>query len=126
MKKYVRQIAMGLVLILLVGCLLGCEPKIPNENSGAVVKIEHREGDSTTLTEVFHIENGIAYSFPGSECHLYIVHYEDGSQEHIGKALAAGRITIADLDKYKVDYDSYPADGDSYIYYDQYLNKIGK
>jgi len=63
------------------------------------------EGQPYDMAEEKFFEDGNnEYYFSGIYSHYVIVHYEDGSQEDIVIALNAGRATIADLDKFEVDY----------------------
>lgn len=54
--------------------------------------------------EKFFEDGENEYYFSGIYSHYVIVHYADGSQEGIVTALNAGRATIADLDRFEVDY----------------------
>lgn len=57
-----------------------------------------------TAEEKFFEDSDNEYYFSGIYSHYVIVHYEDGSQEDIVTALNAGRATIADLDKFEIEY----------------------
>ena len=78
------------------------------ENLNPIVNIVDRtktEGFPYDMAEEKFFEDGDnEYYFSGIYSHYVIVHYEDGSQEGIVTALNAGRATIADLDKFEVDY----------------------
>lgn len=78
------------------------------ENLNPIVNIVDRtktEGFPYDMAEEKFFEDGDnEYYFSGIYSHYVIVHYEDGSQEDIVTALNAGRATIADLDKFDVNY----------------------
>lgn len=70
-----------------------------------IVDLTKTEGFPYDMAEEKFFEDGDnEYYFSGIYSHYVIVHYEDGSQEDIVTALNAGRATIADLDKFEVDY----------------------
>lgn len=54
--------------------------------------------------EGFYTDEEYRYSFPSIKSRYIDVYYSDGTSEKIKDALAAGRVTIADLDTFDIDY----------------------
>ncbi len=83
----------------------------PNYHIVNIVDRTKTEGLPYDMAEEKFFEDGDnEYYFGGIYSHYVIVHYEDGNQEDIVTALNAGRATIADLDKFEVDYIARPLD----------------
>ena len=77
----------------------------PNYHIENIVDRTKSEGLPYDMAEEkFFEDSDNEYYFSGIYSHYVIVHYEDGSQEDIVTALNAGRATIADLDKFDVNY----------------------
>lgn len=56
------------------------------------------------VLEGFWCDDEYAYYFSSLKSDLIIVHYSDGTQEPVREALGAGRVTIADLDRFGIGY----------------------
>ncbi len=56
------------------------------------------------VLEGFWHDEEYAYYFSSFRSDLIIVHYSDGTQEPVREALGAGRVTIADLDRFGIGY----------------------
>lgn len=78
------------------------------EESRIIVGIRDRyeEGlvDCSDAVEKFYEDENNWYCFGAIKSHCIIVTYKDGSSEDIVTALNAGRATIADLDKFGIEY----------------------
>ena len=56
------------------------------------------------VLEPFYENENAVYSFPYPISHFVIVTYLNGESEDIVTALEAGRVTIADLDRFGIKY----------------------
>ena len=55
--------------------------------------------------EILYRDETYEYAFPGRPMHEYvIVEYEDGTTQNVLEAIRAGNITIADLDRFNIEY----------------------
>ena len=55
--------------------------------------------------DTFYRDETYEYNFPGQPMHKYvIVEYEDGTTQNVKEALEEGYITIADLDRFNIEY----------------------
>lgn len=55
--------------------------------------------------ETFYRDDTYEYCFSGSPMHEYvIVEYADGTTQNVQEAFDAGNITIADLDRFNIEY----------------------
>jgi hypothetical protein len=55
--------------------------------------------------DTFYRDETYEYNFPGQPMHKYvIVEYEDGTTQNVKEALEDGNITIADLDRFNIEY----------------------
>ena len=77
-----------------------------------VTKIVDRTRDELLVTpdvlEGFWHDDEYTYYFSSLKGTYIIVHYSDGTQETVLEALAAGRVTIADLDRFGIGYYKEP------------------
>lgn len=63
-----------------------------------------------TGISTFYQDETYTYFFSMSQMHEYIiVEYEDGTTQNVKEALEAGNITIADLDRFNIEYYVLPA-----------------
>lgn len=63
------------------------------------------QSDWNDTVDTFYADEDYAYSFPNWDMHKYvIVEYEDGTTQNVKEALANGNITIADLDRFSIEY----------------------
>lgn len=83
------------------------EPE-PVSDVVTVVDIIDRTETEPLLTadalEGFWCDDEFTYYFASIKSHYVIVHYSDGTQETVREALEAGRVTLADLDRFGIDY----------------------
>lgn len=54
--------------------------------------------------EGFWRDDEYTYYFPSIKSQYIIVHYSDGTEEPVREAMEAGRVTLADLDRFGIDY----------------------
>ena len=69
--------------------------------------LEEDIATDTALEKFFEDEENI-YSFGSIKSKYVLVEYSDGTQENVVSALNNGKITIADLDKFKIGYIKQP------------------
>ena len=125
-----KHIALLLALVCVLG-LVGCSPQgpqditIPTQNNEEIsrtdiqseseqdlqfeiVEIRDREKEEglpcDTALEKFYEDESNEYYFSVIKSQYVVVTYNDGSSEDIVTALNADRITIADLDKFNIEY----------------------
>ena len=71
---------------------------------GIVDKRDEMEGWYDAI-DTFYRDETYEYAFPGRPMHEYvIVEYEDGTTQNVLEAIRAGNITIADLDRFNIEY----------------------
>jgi len=121
MKKSVKVILTAVVLAALAcGFLAGCDivpqdepitPPPPTESEPDVVTVtdiidraEEENLPTDDALEGFWKDEEYTYYFPSIKSHHIIVCYSDGTQEPVRDAMAAGRVTIADLDRFGIGY----------------------
>lgn len=65
-----------------------------------------KDGDICTADalEGFYSDDTYDYYFPSIKSGYIIVHYSDGTTQPVTEALADGRVTIADLDRFEIGY----------------------
>ncbi len=69
-----------------------------------VDKRDEMEGWDDAI-EILYRDETYEYAFPGRPMHEYvIVEYEDGTTQNVLEAIRAGNITIADLDRFNIEY----------------------
>ena len=69
-----------------------------------VDKRDEMEGWDDAI-DTFYRDETYEYNFPGQPMHKYvIVEYEDGTTQNVKEALADGKITITDLDRFDIKY----------------------
>lgn len=70
--------------------------------------IVDKRGEKTMWGEsldTFYIDENYEYAFSNTDMHKYIiVEYEDGTSQNVKEAIEAGKITIADLDRFNIEY----------------------
>jgi len=83
-------------------------PGTPEPDPVSVVDIVDRTQTEPLITadvlEGFWFDETYRYYFSSLKSQLIIVHYSDGTQEPVREAMAAGRVTIADLDRFGIGY----------------------
>ena len=87
-----------------------------------IVEIRDREKEENlpcdTALEKFYEDESNEYYFYVIKSQYVVVTYNDGSSEDIAAALNAGRITVADLDRFNIAYriepKAYPIEGYTY------------
>lgn len=63
------------------------------------------QSDWNDTVDTFYTDEDYKYSFPNWDMHKYvIVEYEDGITQNVKEALEDGNITIADLDRFNIEY----------------------
>lgn len=75
-----------------------------NDDELTIVSIEQTGHSSLCVTEYFYEDAENKYYFPYPDSSVTIVTYSNGSSEPIIPALEAGRATIADLDRFEIQY----------------------
>ncbi|MBQ3597806.1 MAG: hypothetical protein II987_00905 [Clostridia bacterium] len=75
--------------------------------------IVDKRGEKTMWDEgldTFYIDENYEYAFSNTSMHKYIiVEYEDGTSQNVKEAMADGKVTIADLDRFNIEYYVLPA-----------------
>ena len=75
--------------------------------------IVDKRGEKTMWSEgldTFYIDENYEYAFSNTDMHKYIiVEYEDGTSQNVKEAIADGKVTIADLDRFNIEYYVLPA-----------------
>ena len=120
MKKCVLLL---LAFLLLAGCTPAAEPKIspviyetpmPPPVSDVVTvdtivdAAEEENIPTDTVLELFWSDGEYRYYFPTARSQYVTVFYSDGTRQTVAEALWQGRITVADLDAFGIDYHREP------------------
>lgn len=71
-------------------------------------RTEYEPLECAEATELFYEDDTTYYWFNVIKSHYIIVTYNNGNSEDIVTALNAGRATIADLDKFDIEYHTEP------------------
>lgn len=126
MKKAVRVILSIVVIAAALACgiLVGCDtapheepitsppPTEPVPDVVTVIDIVDRAEKENLPTddalEGFWKDEEYTYYFSSIRSQYIIVYYSDETQEPVRDAMAAGRVTIADLDTYGIKYYKEP------------------
>ena len=58
--------------------------------------------------EPFYSDEENTYQFPAVMSPYMVVHYSNGTEEKIRDAISAGRVTLADLDRFGIQYYTTP------------------
>lgn len=127
-----KKIAFALLLFALLLQLTACGTDLPAEGtaevsppSGPVVELPSPDPDVVTVVDIidrteieplltadalegFWYDDEYTYYFGSIKSHYVIVHYSDGTTQPVTKALAEGRITLADLDRFGIGYGKEP------------------
>ncbi len=69
-----------------------------------VVSIVDNTEDADDAIETFYSDSEYVYTFPRIKSHSVIVTYKNGSTQNVKNALQAGHITVADLDRFGIEY----------------------
>lgn len=127
MRKYIALLLALVCVLGLVGCSQQGQQDIttPTQNNEEIsrtdiqseseqdlqfeiVEIRDREKEENlpcdTALEKFYEDEGNEYYFSVIKSQYVIVTYNDGSSEDIVTALNAGRVAMADLDKFNIEY----------------------
>lgn len=95
-----------LVIFLVLACifsLTACSGK------STIVSIRYDNNNvEMQLVETFYQDENNVYYFPTMRSGYIIVTYQNGDSEDICSALEAGRATIADLDRFDIEYKRKP------------------
>lgn len=117
MKKYVCLLLAA--FLILTGCVPPAEPAadpaasetplpVPDPDVVMVVDIIDRAKEENIPTdsalELFWSEEEYEYFFPSIRSEYVVVLYTDGTRQTVAEALREGRITVADLDAFGIDY----------------------
>ena len=74
-----------------------------------IVDKRGEQSDWNDALDTFYTDEDYKYSFHSWPMHKYvIVEYEDGTTQNVKEALEEGNITIADLDRFNIEYLKYP------------------
>ena len=118
MKKCVCLL-LAAVLLLTAGCALAAEPEVgpatsetpmpvPDPDVVTVTDIVDRAEEENlptdTALELFWSDGEYDYYFPTVRSRYVSVYYSDGTEQTVRAALEEGRIAIADLNTFGVDY----------------------
>ena len=68
-------------------------------------------GGSAEALEGFYTDEKYDYYFPSIRNYVTIVYYKDGTEQTVKDALADGKITITDLDRFNIGYYREPKQG---------------
>ena len=96
----------ALVILLVLACIFGlivC-------NSKPIIIFIHYDGNGiepTAIEEFFRDETNVYY-FPTIRSQSITVIYLNAKSEDIRSAIDAGRVTIADLDRFDIEYCTKP------------------
>jgi hypothetical protein len=60
--------------------------------------------------EEIYRDDEMVYWFPSIMSGVYVVVYSDGTEQGIKEALAEGKVSIADLDRFNIDYMKTPVE----------------
>jgi len=86
--------------------------QFPEKSETAVIEIRDRAKEENlpcdTALEKFYEDESKEYYFSVIKSQYVIVTYSDGSSEDIVTALTAGRVAIADLDEFGIEYHTEP------------------
>jgi len=85
------------------------EPSTPEADGKAITNIVDTSKDYLDIAfsmalEPIYEDNTAVYSFSCIKSHYVFVYYADGTKETVKTALSAGRATIADLDRFGIEY----------------------
>ena len=129
MRKYIALVLALVCVLGLVGCvqpkqvspevdLNGTSTQMNNQAESEpnteleIVEIRDQEKEENlpcdTALETFFEDENNKYYFSVIKSQYIIVTYSDGKSEDITTALKAGRVTIADLDEFDIEYHSEP------------------
>ncbi len=114
MKKLLTFCLLLVFALSLAGCGGQPEDSEPSAVTGrdepdiTVADIVDRTRTEPLVTadvlEGFWQDEEYTYYFGSLKSHYVIVHYSDGTQEPVGDALQAGRITLADLERFDIAF----------------------
>lgn len=101
MKKFLAIMLVLVCIFSLVACngrpiIISISERIPDDVGFAAV------------IEFFYEDENNRYYFPYPYSKFIIVTYLNGDSEDIATALKAGRATIADLDRFDIEYKTEP------------------
>lgn len=130
--KLIKFTSVLLCIILLVSVFTGCDTpeESKSDTSSKDSLLQNSEDTSEAVSEevsqalgfvivdkrgeqsewndtvdTFYADEDYTYLFPNWDMHEYvIVEYEDGTTQNVKEALEAGNITIADLDRFNIEY----------------------
>ena len=98
MKKITALILVFVCVFSLVAC----------SGSPVIISIRQEDIGSEQAIEIFYEDENAKYYFPTPRSNFIIVTYLNGDSEDILTALEAGRATIADLDRFGIEYYTEP------------------
>lgn len=91
---------------------IGQQIQFPEKSDTAVVEIRDRAKEENlpcdTALEKFYEDESNEYYFSVIKSQYVVVTYNNGSSEDITTALTAGRVVIADLDEFGIEYHTEP------------------
>ena len=69
-----------------------------------IENIIYHSGAEDTALEAFYSDDKYTYYFPTIRSNAVIVYYKNGIEQTVTEALAEGKITMSDLDRYEIEY----------------------
>ena len=72
-------------------------------------RMRETEAFPDAVEEIYR-DDEMVYWFPSIMSGVYVVVYSDGTEQGIKEALAEGKVSIADLDRFNIDYMKTPVE----------------
>ena len=82
--------------------------QVPTTSGWEIVRIVLTTDGFDMALEPFYSDEENTYQFPAVMSPYMVVHYSNGTEEKIRDAISAGRVTLADLDRFGIQYYTTP------------------
>ena len=121
-----KKLVVFLVFVALMLCMGGCSSvqpgvtttvpntttqtptttttQVPTTSGWEIVRIVLTTDGFDMALETFYSDEENTYQFPARMSPYMVVHYSNGEEEYIKAALRSGRVTLADLDRFGIQY----------------------